>query len=56
MTIWLLATMIVMAYMGVVFHLSMRHMEKELGILRDEINECLAKHEFEDTNPEEDVT
>lgn len=44
-----------MMYMGVVFHLSMRHLEKGLGILRDEIDECLAKHEF-DINPEEDVT
>ena len=56
MTIWLLVTMLIMAYMGVSFHLSIRHMEMRVEILKDEIDECLAKHEFKDTNPEEDVT
>lgn len=59
MTIWLLLTMLVLAYMGVIFHLSIRNLELEVGILKDEINKCLNKHDFKEEdvnlNPEEDV-
>ena len=45
MTIWLLVTMLIMAYMGVSFHLSIRHLEKKFEILRDDIDHCLDKHD-----------